>query len=130
MPQTLQIPLTTFDDGVVHEYGPYTLKQQDNVANITIDRTITGGLNSVTSDVTGMIEIDFSVDNGQTWTLLAGSGFEGGLVTWIDRFGVQHTINAVTITVGTDLVRGAQLRGTAVVHGASVNMTGTVNFTS
>ena len=130
MAQTLIIPVTTFDPEVMHGYGPYTLKQQDNVANITIDRTIAGGLNSLTPEVTGEIVLDFSTDNGQTWTLLASSGFEGGLVVWTDRFGVQHTITIVAITVGTDLVKGAQIKGTAVVHGGSVNMTGTVNFTS
>jgi hypothetical protein len=51
-----------------------------NDALVTIDRTVTGGLNSLTSADSLSISIDYSPDGGTTWRAVAGSTLVGGVM--------------------------------------------------
>lgn len=129
MAQTLTIPLTTFQPETPVDFGPYSLKPNDNVANITVDRTVANGLDDNPAASLN-IDINYTTDGGLTWRILAGAGIPGGPQTYTDRQGVVHPYLVSSVTVGTDLVRGAQIKGTVTAHGSAVAVSGTVNFTS
>ena len=56
---TLTIPLTALNDGVRH-FGPATIADADKSAVLTLDRTVTGGLNSLTAATALEVSVDQS----------------------------------------------------------------------
>jgi hypothetical protein len=68
-----------------------------NDALVTIDRTVTGGLNSLTNADTLTISIDRSPDGGTTWIPAAGITCIGGVIV---TKGV--TLAKETLAVGID----------------------------
>ena len=71
----------------------------DGVSNalVTIDRTVSGGLNSLTAADTLTISVDRSTDGGVTWAPAAGITCQGG--TYVVK-GV--TLSQETLAVGID----------------------------
>lgn len=91
-------------------------------AMVTIDRTVTGGLNSLTSADTLQITVDRSADGGTTWVEAAGITCQGGLIV---TKGV--TLAKETLTVGIDNAdTGYRIR---TVASTPVRITGTVDYT-
>lgn len=120
MASTLTIPLTTLPVGAT-TFGPVTIADTDTRATLTVDRTVTGGLNSLTSASTLAMEAQMSGDGGATWHAVdAGQPgtvtswtTPGGIQTFTDRNGVQH---AYTSSSGTwPLFPGTSRLGRAVV---------------
>lgn len=107
-----------------HTAGPAAASDAETTVTLTIDRTVAGGLNSLTSATTISIAIDQSNDGGTTWQNLASaSGIAGGTV--LGKGGVTET----QATVWTQLNPGTsrQLRLTAIVAGpSSVTVSGSI----
>lgn len=124
MAGTTNIPLTTLASGI-HHFGPTAVADTDSTYALLIDRTVTGGLNSVPATTTVTISGEESLDGGNSWLPLAGSGTQGGVYqapAWqgggtITTFGV-----AGSFTPGT----GRQVRATVTVSGGSVAAAGTL----
>src|SRR5262249_37292240 len=66
MPVTLTIPLTTLTVGA-HTFGPATAPDTDTSVTLSIDRTVTGGLNSLTTASGLAMLAEMSTDGGTTW---------------------------------------------------------------
>lgn len=66
MPVNFQIPLTTLPPGS-RVFGPATVPNPDTSVTLSVDRTVAGGLNSLTgASVLGMTA-EVSTDGGVTW---------------------------------------------------------------
>ena len=76
-------------------------------ALVTIDRTITGGLNSLTTSDTLTISIDYSTDSGATWLNVAGKTMLGGVIV---TKGVTLTTETLGIGIGQPFPIGTQFR--------------------
>lgn len=79
MAGTLTIPLTTLNDGT-RNFGPSAVADTDVQSVLTLDRTVTGGLNTLTAATTVEVSVDQSNDGGSTWFPLADAIFIGGLI--------------------------------------------------
>lgn len=78
--RTLQISLRTLPIGDT-VLGPINANNNTIFAGITCDRTVAGGLNSLTEDSTLAVLIQSSGDNGATWKDEAGATWVGGIYT-------------------------------------------------
>ena len=92
----------------------------DTNALVTIDRTVNGGLNSLTSADTLQISVDRSLD-GVNWTNVAGITCVGGVIV---TKGV--TLSQEQIAIGLDAV-GEAFRFTTIASTA-VKVAGTVVY--
>lgn len=120
---TITIPLTTFAVGAT-PFGPITLSQNVS-ASVVIDRTVAGGLNSLTSASVLNIEIDVSADGGTTWQTqvsTAPAGFVGGAIP--AKGGGNRTSENLGVT---GLSAGTEARVLVTVTGpSSVAIAGSV----
>lgn len=114
MATTLTIPLTTLPVGT-RNLGPSHPADAESQILLTIDRTVTGGLNSLTSASRLSAGVDQSNDGGVTWQSVAGFNDAGGTI--LGKTGQPVTQN----TMQTWLIPGAsrQLRATVTVTGPS-----------
>lgn len=122
MATTFTIPLTTLPVGS-RDLGPSHPADTETSILLTVDRTVTGGLNSLTS----ASELDFLVmqsnDGGTTWELRVGGTMPGGVFT-LPKGGT-----ATSSTLRVDLAPGTsrQLKGTVTVSGpSSIAVAGTL----
>lgn len=105
----------------------FTFLNTDQVwgnAQITIDRTVTGGLNTLTSVDTLAINFDYSPDGGTSWLNIGGSTLQGGTVVT-----KGFTTNTDTLAIGQGQPfptgTGFRVRTTA---STSVHIAGTVVY--
>jgi hypothetical protein len=104
-------------------FGPHLAANSDTAIRLTVDRTLTGGLNALTASSTIEVNVELSDDGGATWhatdTDQAGTKTAwttaGGIFT--DRFGQVATVSggAWFLFPGTS----RQLRATITVAGPS-----------
>jgi hypothetical protein len=120
MAGTLTIPQTTLSPGT-RNFGPAPVDDADTMAVLTIDRTVPGGLNSLTPAVTIGIAIDQSGDGGATWANLAGAVLAGGSAAEDPR---HPGISSVRVQFSPGA--GRQARATVTVAGGSVTVAGTL----
>jgi len=114
MASTFTIPLTTLPVGA-RTVGPSHPANAEVSVTLTIDRTVTGGLNSLTSASGVGVDLQESLDGGVTWQDLGAWTAEGGPIT--NRHGVVYPA-----TSGTwQLIPGTsrQLQATITVSGPS-----------
>src|SRR5215831_10902323 len=78
MAGTFTIPLTTLSNGA-HTFGPATVANADTETVLTVDRTVAGGLNSLTTAATLEILVEQSDDGGASWFELVDGTIFGGL---------------------------------------------------
>jgi hypothetical protein len=85
----------------------------DNQVRILLDRTVTGGLNSLTADSTAAIALACSFDGGTTFDDAGGTGWPGGFIadphtgnpTLVNNMGTSFEpgtgrIVRLTVTIG------------------------------
>lgn len=75
--QTTQIPTTKLRAGSKTFSFPATTASF-SAALVKLDRTISGGLNSLPATATLVLTFDYSLDNGATWNPCGGSTLQGG----------------------------------------------------
>jgi hypothetical protein len=121
MASTFTIPLTTLPVGQ-RDLGPANVPDADTFARITIDRTVTGGLNSLTTATTIDITIWQSDDGGTTW-------FGGGGTTCIGGVKNGRFANADNVNVSFEPGTSRKVKATVVVAGSSVAVQGTLTTT-
>lgn len=127
MAGTVTIPLTTLAAGA-HDFGPVTVQASDNLAVLTIDRTVAGGLDATPAAQLN-IAVNVSADGGATYQLLSSAGIPGGPQFFTDRGGTQHQYTASVVQVGLDQVHGDRLKATVTVSGVSVAVAGSLAIT-
>jgi hypothetical protein len=76
-------------------------------AQVIIDRKVNGGLNSLTTDDTLDISIDYSTDGGGVWRNVGGATLLGGLIV---VKGVTLAQDELTIGIGTLFPTGTGFR--------------------
>lgn len=121
MPQSITIPNTLLTGQQQFTFAASNASYTN--ALVTIDRTITGGLNSLTLADTLTIAIDYSTD-GSSWLNVAGKTMLGGVIV---TKGVTLTTETLGIGIGHPFPIGTQFR---VDTDAStpVRITGTVVY--
>ena len=122
MPSSLTIPLTTLPVGTLN-FGPSSVADADVSLTLTIDRTVTGGLNSLTSATAINAQIWQSNDGGATWQEIGEVGINGG--TFVTKTGATATVSVMGpehLLPGTS----RQLRATVTVTGTAVAVAGTL----
>jgi hypothetical protein len=123
MPTTFTIPLVTLPVGA-RQFGPTHPADTEGAIVLTIDRTVTAGLNSLAADSTITTDVEQSNDGGASWQDLGGTVFPGGLY-----FSAKTGANAAASTGRWNLIPGTsrQLRATVTVSGpASIAVAGTI----
>ena len=113
MATTFTIPLTTLSVGS-QTFGPSAAGDSESVITITIDRTVPGGLNSLTSASILAVDVQESLDGGTTWQDLGGWTTPGGVIT---IKGVQASASSGTWRLIPGTAR--QVRATVTVSGPS-----------
>jgi hypothetical protein len=110
------------------DFGPHTIQAGESAASLTVQRDITGGFNS-TPSASADISFFYSTDGGATWTLLAGAGIPGGIITVADKGGGSHTLLQSSVNVGLDLVQGLPVKANVTLHGGPVAVQGSFTIT-
>jgi hypothetical protein len=105
--QTINIPSTLFTGHQVTAF-PGT-NQQYSGALLTIDRTITSGLNGLAATDFFTYVIDYSIDNGANWIMLCGDRLRGGIDI---AKGVQHNTDLMSVGYDGPLPIGTQFQVT------------------
>ena len=111
MATDITIPTITLPVGQ-STFGPHAMSQE-HTCSLTLDRTVAGGLNSLTS-ATGLdVEVNSSI-GGVTFRNEAGFTTVGGIIS-----GVHGQINANTLIIEGMGGRGAQVEIVTTVTGPS-----------
>lgn len=122
---TLNIPRTVIPVGT-QSFGPIPIADSDSLAILTIDRTVSGGLNSLASSSQGRISVEQSSDGGASWTEIASSSASGGVYTMHGGLPVNDFSIGIPLWPGT----GRQGRGIITITGpSSVAVKGTLAIT-
>lgn len=122
MATTFNIPLVTLPVGS-RQFGPATPADSEVSITLTVDRTVSGGLNSLTSGSVLGADVQESLDGGVTWQDLGAWTAPGGTIT--NRHGVVYAASSGT----WNLIPGTsrQLRATVTVSGpSSIAVAGTI----
>jgi hypothetical protein len=125
---TISIPLTSLSVGL-HDFGPAAIADGLTTSNLSVDRTVAGGLDSLTPASTLQVQIMQSNDGGATWTMIVGAGAAGGVFRWTDKNGVVH--QATTFTCGDGFLPGTGrlVKATVTVAGpSSIAVQGTLTL--
>lgn len=111
MATTFTIPLVTLPVGV-RDFGPANAADTEVSILLTVDRTVAGGLGSLTAASTVAVDVFQSNDGGATWQLRVGGTFPGG---------PPVTGSWATGTLGVQLGPGTsrKLKATVTVAGPS-----------
>lgn len=127
MASTFPIPLTTLPVGS-RTFGPATVPDADSRVALTVDRTVTGGLNSLDSSSVLTMLAEMSTDGGSTWHAV-DIGVAGTQTAWTAVGGTTvytdpHNGQQVTITASSGswpLFPGTsrRIRATVTVTGPS-----------
>ena len=120
MAGTLNIPLTTLAPGT-YNFGPANVADADSVTRLSVNRNVTGGLNSLSAAVTVSIEVWQSDDSGASWYNLATAGLVGGPGGDSPKTPGTNSVE-VKFAPGT----GRQARAVITVSGGSVAVSGTL----
>jgi len=118
---TLTIPQITLAVGS-RTFGPGNAADAEASITLTIDRTVTGGLNSLTGASVLDIAVDQSNDGGTTWHNLAGAEWTGGIQ--LDKHGNTRTQEQLFTTLNPGTSR--KVRASTTVSGTSIAIAGTV----
>jgi hypothetical protein len=118
---TLTIPLTTLPVGPLN-FGPSNVADAESHIVLSIDRTVPGGLNSLTAASQIETDIQQSNDGGATWFFISGGAITGGV--FIDK----HGATLGTAQQYTDLLPGTsrRLRASCNVLGTPIAVAGTL----
>lgn len=120
MATTFPIPLTTLPAGA-RTFGPASIADTDSSVTFSIDRTVAGGLNSLTDASVLALQAEMSTDGGVTWHAVDNTA--GTDTHWSTTGGVFTNRNGtVTTSSGTwPLAPGTsrRLRATVTVSGPS-----------
>ena len=123
MPSTVNIPLTTLAPGTFSfpSAGGQAIADADTLITLSIDRTVTNGLNSQPGTTTIEIQTFQSYDGGATWFNLAGALISGGTFT-NKGVTVTHSMVITALQPGTS----REVRAVVTVSGASVAVAGSL----
>ena len=117
---TFQIPLVTLPAGS-QTFGPVTVPDTDVSVTFSIDRSVAGGLNSLTADSTLFLQAEMSTDSGATWHAVDSSA--GADTHWSTTGGVFTGKNGIAaVSSGTWMLAAGssrRLRATVTVSGPS-----------
>lgn len=121
MATTFTIPLTTLPVGS-QTFGPENAKNSEAQIVLTIDRTVAGGLNSLTTSSVLGADVQQSNDGGATWIDLGAWQAPGGTIT------IKGTqVNASTGTWNLRPGTSRELRAMITVSGpSSIAVAGTI----
>lgn len=120
MATTFTIPLITLPVGS-RTFGPSNAANSETSITLTVDRTVTGGLNSLTTASILGADVQQSNDGGTTWFDLGGWTAGGGVFT-IRGAQVNSSVGIWDLQPGTS----RQLRATVTVTGTSIAIAGTI----
>lgn len=122
MATTFTIPLTTLPVEA-RDLGPSHPADSETGFTLTIDRTVAGGLNSLTSATAILVSVSQSNDAGATWQEIGEVTVPGG-TTINPKTGLTATVSLMT----TYLLPGTsrQLKATVTVTGTPVAVAGTL----
>jgi len=121
MAGTLTIPSVNLPNGA-RTFGPANVADTDVTTVLTVDRTVAGGLNSLTAASTIETLVEQSNDGGTTWfTLVDGTWFGGAVPV---KGGGTATTAQIAVTYGPGT--GRQTRATLTVAGGPIRVQGSL----
>lgn len=121
MAGTFPLPQQSYDPAHgPYLFGPQSVAPNDSLIVLTIDRTVAGGLNSLTSATSAEIKAEQSSDGGTTWFLAVAADVPGGQYFRTGPHGDGSLITTSSVTVNVyGSGPGRQLRATITVSGPS-----------
>jgi len=117
---TINIPNRRLQVGTT-EFGPTSIPDGAVFATIDIDRTVSGGLNSLTGATQLVLNVFESLDGGTTWINAASTTCIGGIFTM--HGGVTVTDNNVGVMIYPDATNA---KASIDVSGTSVTIAGSL----
>jgi len=118
---TITIPQTTLAIGA-HSFGPAAVPNGAAFVTIAIDRTVTGGLNSLTTSTTLTLDVFESLDGGATFILAGEALCVGGSFT-------EHGVPLNANDLGVMIYPGAtHAKASITIAGTSVTVAGTLTI--
>ncbi len=117
---TINIPATTLPVGT-REFGPAAIPNGATSVDILVDRTVSGGLNSLTNATQVILTVFESTDGGVTWIAVASTTCIGGVFTM--HGGLPLNSNDVGAMIYPD---ATHIKGSVTVSGTSVTVAGTL----
>lgn len=121
---TTNLPLTTLPTGST-VFGPANVNNNESMNVLVIDRTVTGGLNSLTSATTVELLVEQSNDGGANWFQLEDGMWPGGFQ---QAFRQPPGTGATSDTIAVSLAPGTsrKVRVTFTVTSGPVVVQGTL----
>lgn len=121
MATTFSIPLVTLPVGS-RTFGPGPAADSESSITLNVDRTVAGGLNSLTTASGLTVDVQQSNDGGTTWLDLGGWTAVGGSFTNAHGNPVNTSTGTWELQPGTS----RQVRATVTVSGTSIAVAGSI----
>lgn len=123
---TVPFTLTTLPLGQ-HDLGSTSIPTTITAVTCLLDRTVTGGFNSLTAGTTVSLSVSLSLDAGVTWTQILAATVVGGV--WTSNVtGLTQPSSWIACPVPSPGV-ARNLKATMVVAGTVVAVAGTLTIT-
>lgn len=116
----ITIPTTTLPIGT-REFGPAAIPNGATFVDISVDRTVVGGLNSLTNTTQLVLSVFESLDGGNTWNMVASTTCVGGVFTM--HGGLPLNFNDVGAIIYPN---ATHIKASVNVIGTSVTVAGTL----
>ena len=123
---TLTIPSVNLPIGS-RSFGSATVATAESMISMTIDRTLTNGLNALPATTTIKIQFQMSFDGGATWNDLALASFVGGIYS--NPLQGQRNTDIFMCSIWNPGTPGRSARATVTVAGNTVRVAGTLTVT-
>lgn len=117
---TINIPTRTLAVGTT-EFGPAAIPNGAAFVTISIDRTVSGGLNSLTNATQLTLNVFESTDGGTMWVMTASTTCVGGVFTM--HGGLPLNFNDVGAMIYPN---ATHIKASVDVVGTSVTVAGTL----
>lgn len=121
----LTIPSTLLPLGP-RSFGPIAVATAESMINMTLDRTLSSGLNA--RPATTMIHVQFQMSfDGTTWNDLAAADFVGGVYS--NPLDGQKNLDVFACSIWNAGTPGRSARATVTVAGSTVRVAGSLTVT-
>lgn len=125
MATTFTIPLVTLPVGS-RLFGPAHPADGETSVTLSIDRTVAGGLNSLTAASVLAVQLQSSGDGGATWQDLGAWTTVGGDYSYTDKNGVFRPVDVSSGTWPLPAGVSRQLQATVTVSGTPIAVAGSI----
>lgn len=105
-------------------FGPISIAANESRIDMTLDRTLSSGLNARPDTTTIKVQFQVSFDGGTTWNDLTSAFFVGGIYS--NSLNGQKNTDIFNCTIWNPGTAGRTARADVTVAGSSVRVAGSL----